>query len=437
MFSRIVVPGLIAMAAVIVLGSTVFGVMHIRGMEAHTVDAGEATTLRQAASGHEAVLVTAHLYEGTRAQFELCASDPMEAAGWLDTMALEVRLDGETGLTVPLNQQAIDSVRRDETSGCLSIGSGPVRAEGDYAVVATFDALPEAIADVPLRARIAARAVLGDTDLFIVVVSWLGSMLLVVFLALRAKKGEAPPVKELTEEERLWEEAKAELEGEEAVPAPKKPRKPLPGWLAVIIGVVLFLAGVFAIGFVAVGYSAGLAGGVALAAYESFLGLLMIGGASLAIRVDACGLVRPERRWWLWFPGAAIAGIGLMILARFATSLVPSTSVSSVQAFVSDPSGMVSFATLAVLAPLAEEVFFRGFVFGALRKYGVPAAFLGAWLTFTLFHGMQTFGQWGALVGIAILSFGVTTLRTLSKSVLVGAIAHLVYNGLIAFMAFL
>ncbi|MCA9605488.1 MAG: CPBP family intramembrane metalloprotease [Myxococcales bacterium] len=432
MIPRAVTRTLIAAAAVIVLATTVFGVIHIRGMEARTVDAGEATTLRDAASGHEAILVTAHLYEGTRAQFELCASDPMPPARWLDTMALEVRLDGETGLTVPLNQQALDSVRRNETSGCLTIGSGPVRAEGDYAIVATFEALPEPIADVELRARIAARAVLGDTDLLIVVVAWLGSMLLVGFLALRARDGEAPPVTEPTEEERLWEEAKAELEE-----APKKPRRPLPGWLAVIIGVVLFLGGVFAIGVVAVGYSAGLAGGVTLAVYEAFLGLLLIGGSSLALRVQACGLVRPDRWWWLWFPGAALGGIALMVLARVATSLVPSTSVSSVQAFVSDPSGMVSFATLAVVAPLAEEVFFRGFVFGALRKYGVAVAFAGAWLTFTFFHGMQTFGQWGALVGIAILSLGVTTLRTLSKSVLVGAIAHLVYNGLIAVMAFL
>lgn len=419
------------------LGAIALGVVRVSGLEAREVNAGHATTLREAASGREAVLASTRLHEGTRAVFELCASDPMEPARWADTLELQVRLDGEAGLQVPLTADALARARRDEASACMEVGAGPVRADGEYAIAAAFDELPEAVADVPLRARIVARSELQDLDLAIVGSTWLASILLVVFLAVRAREGEvaaraAPvvPADAASEDARLWKEAVEELE------PPRAPRAPLPGWLLVLAGLVLMLVGFFGVGVVASGAAAGLAAGVALGLYEAALGLALVGGASVAHRLEGCGLVRPGRRWWLWFPGGAIAGVILVVLAQFSTRLVPSTSQSSVEAFVSWPSGMLSFAALAVAAPLAEEVFFRGFVYGALRKHGVALAFLGAWLTFVAFHGSQTWGQWGALVGIGVTGLGLTTLRALSGSALVPATAHLVYNGLLAVQAF-
>jgi len=205
----------------------------------------------------------------------------------------------------------------------------------------------------------------------------------------------------------------------------------------VLLGLLGMLVVFVGIGFVASGAAAGLATGVGLGVWEVVLGLLLIGGASLGVRLDACGLVRPRKWWWAAFPGAVVAGIGLMALAQLATLLVPSTSTSNVQLFVSWPSGMLSFAALAVAAPLAEEAFFRGFIYGALEKYSTVLAFLAAWLLFVAFHGSQTWGQWGALVGIGITGLGLTGLRAVSGSALVPATAHLTYNGLLAIQAFL
>ncbi|MCB9591499.1 MAG: CPBP family intramembrane metalloprotease [Sandaracinaceae bacterium] len=421
----------LGVAFVIALAGIGLGAVRVAGLEAIEVNAGHATTLREAAHGREAVLASTRLYPGTRAVFELCASDPMEAARWADTVELQVRLDGEAGVQVPLTADALARARRNETSACFEVGAGPVLAEGDYSIAATFEALPEAIADVPLRARIAARPTLGDFDLTLVVVTWLGSFLLVVFLAVRAAVGSVAAVAPTKNE---WEEAQAEIEDELE---PKRERKPWPGWLTVPLGVILMLVAFFGIGLVASGAAAGLLAGVGLGIYEATLGVLLVGGATVAVRLDTCALARPAKWWWLWFPGAGIAGIALMFAAQLSTRLVPSTGRSSVEAFVSWPSGMLSFAALAVAAPLCEEVFFRGFVYGALKRYGVPLAFLAAWLLFVAFHGAQTWGQWGALVGIGVTGLGLTTIRAVSGSALVAATAHLVYNGLLAVQAFL
>jgi len=379
------------------------------------------------------VLAQTVLHPGTEAQFELCASDPMLPERWAGVAQLNLELDGEIGLEVPLNEETLENARRNDQSACMSLGQGPVLAEGDYAVTATYEELPEpAVADVPPRTRIVAKRALEDLDLLVVVLTWLGSILVVVFLALRARKGAATeaPADGEGEEEDLWKEALEEAR-------PSKPRAPLPPWLAVLLGLLGMLVVFVGIGFVASGAAAGLATGVGLGVWEVVLGLLLIGGASLGVRLDACGLVRPRKWWWAAFPGAVVAGIGLMALAQLATLLVPSTSTSNVQLFVSWPSGMLSFAALAVAAPLAEEAFFRGFIYGALEKYSTVLAFLAAWLLFVAFHGSQTWGQWGALVGIGITGLGLTGLRAVSGSALVPATAHLTYNGLLAIQAFL
>ncbi len=397
----------LALSLAVAFGAVAFGMVRAGQLEDLEVDYGHRATLRSDAVGTEAVLGQVSLHAGTQAQFEVCAGDPMLPGRWAGTMELQLRLDGEVGLSTALDEETLSRVRRNETSGCLRLGSGPVLSDGEYAVVAVFDELPEAIADVPFRTRIVARRELEDVDLMVVVSIWLGSILVVIFVAARAR-------------------AETAQEG-----ASSK----LPAWASVAIGLLSMVGLFFGIGFVGRGAAIGLGAGVSLAVGEVALALALIGGASLAARADRCALVRP-RRWWLWFPGAGLAGVGLMVVAQLATRLVPSTSTSSVELFVSWPSGMLSFSALAVAAPLAEEIFFRGFIFGALKKYGTLFAFLGAWLIFVAFHGSQTWGQWGALVGIAVTGLGLTGIRAVSGSALVAATAHLVYNGLLAVQAF-
>ena len=144
-------------------------------------------------------------------------------------------------------------------------------------------------------------------------------------------------------------------------------------------------------------------------------------------------------RPFVLFVLAPVFGIALHRVAQIALRVVPSTGEAPIEAFVAWPSGMLSFAALAVVAPLAEEVFFRGMVYGVLagapnaaRPARVLGAAFGSWLLFALVHLPQTWGSWGGMLAIAIAALGFTLLRVVSGSVLVPALAHLVYNGLLS-----
>ena len=83
---------------------------------------------------------------------------------------------------------------------------------------------------------------------------------------------------------------------------------------------------------------------------------------------------------------------------------------------------------LGMTVPLAEELFFRGFVYGTLRTFGPVTAFVGAAVAFAAAHAQQTWGNWGALIAVTLTGLVMTTLRALSGSTLVPVTAHVLYN---------
>jgi membrane protease YdiL (CAAX protease family) len=107
---------------------------------------------------------------------------------------------------------------------------------------------------------------------------------------------------------------------------------------------------------------------------------------------------------------------------------VPRTGEAPIETYIAWPSGALSFALVGMAAPLAEELFFRGFVFGALRRLGLLAAFLGSFGLFVLAHVQQVWGSWGALVSLILTAATLTALRALSGSTLVPALAHVLFN---------
>lgn len=74
----------------------------------------------------------------------------------------------------------------------------------------------------------------------------------------------------------------------------------------------------------------------------------------------------------------------------------------------------------AVVAPICEECFFRGYVFGALRgRYGRPVAYVGSGLLFAMIHLNAA-----AIVPILVMALGLAFLYDRSKSVVPGIVAH-------------
>jgi membrane protease YdiL (CAAX protease family) len=181
------------------------------------------------------------------------------------------------------------------------------------------------------------------------------------------------------------------------------------------------------------GAAGGLARGLLLALAE--LGIALALTAWLA-RVGAGGSTaamlgahRP-RGGGLVLAAAPLVGVLCALAATWLLRVVPSSpGEPPITLFVARPSGALAFGVLALSAPLAEELFFRGFVQSAathaLGRAGAVAVSAGL---FTLAHAQQAWGAWGGLAAVAWLGVVLALLRASTRSSAATMLAHLAYN---------
>ncbi|AKF06315.1 CPBP family intramembrane glutamic endopeptidase [Sandaracinus amylolyticus] len=406
-----------SVALVIALGAAF---ARVSGLEARELEAVGAWT-----AGGSSRLLETRLLRGDDATFELCARDPMDALRWSGAGRIAVvRSDrAEEMFGLAIDPALLEGVARSEQGACVVFARVRELAIDEDAVPVAIDLAREpGIDGIEVRARVLARSPLGQGDLGIV----LGALAIAIALVLLMS-------------------ARAPVEAHDAAPR---------GALRAALGVAVVLATGVVIGaFGSGGPTAGLLGGLALAATEIAVAYALVRPSVDGARTAALGLVRaPHAPAWVgdpprarrlalpfnvaWLVLAPVAGVVLSLVARVALALVPSTGEAPVEAFVSWPSGMLSFAALAVVAPIAEEVFFRGLVYGALRGPGGArrelVAIAGAWLLFAIAHAPQDWGNWGGFVSVLVAGLGFTLMRAASGSTLVPCVAHLVYNGLLA-----
>jgi membrane protease YdiL (CAAX protease family) len=94
----------------------------------------------------------------------------------------------------------------------------------------------------------------------------------------------------------------------------------------------------------------------------------------------------------LWLTGLEL------VMNLFGSSMMPMLEM------VSGSTGSFSmFLYGAVLAPISEELLFRGYILRALRPYGKRFAILGSAILFGLFHGNLLQGPYAMLVGLVIV----------------------------------
>lgn len=89
---------------------------------------------------------------------------------------------------------------------------------------------------------------------------------------------------------------------------------------------------------------------------------------------------------------AGLAGLGFFFLLRFFTGFLPlpiqnPALADYAQQYLFDPGATV--VILVILTPLVEETFFRGLLFGSLRQYSRPIAYILSVLLFCLYHVWQ------------------------------------------------
>jgi uncharacterized protein len=141
---------------------------------------------------------------------------------------------------------------------------------------------------------------------------------------------------------------------------------------------------------------------------------------------------------WNWPSGGAIGvyaltglvlSVGLQLLAH----LLPIPKELPIDSFFRTPAEAWALSILSVtLAPLMEELFFRGFLYPVLaRCLGLPAAVLLTALGFAALHCAQLGFAWGPVLVIFMVGLVLTIVRAQTNSVAAGVLIHMAYNGTI------
>lgn len=94
---------------------------------------------------------------------------------------------------------------------------------------------------------------------------------------------------------------------------------------------------------------------------------------------------------------------------------------------------ILAFLTLVVIAPVAEEVLFRGYLFGKLRKY-VPlwVAILITSVLFAFVHG-----AWNVAIDVFALSIVLCVLRVVANSLWPSILLHMIKNFIAFYLLFI
>jgi membrane protease YdiL (CAAX protease family) len=167
--------------------------------------------------------------------------------------------------------------------------------------------------------------------------------------------------------------------------------------------------------------------GLGMLALQVGLAVSLARGVPYAFRAQWLGLVRPAH-----LGSALVRGLlalpAVVGMAWLALRVVPSTGEAPIQTFVSWPSGMLAAALLGVVLPLGEELFFRGFLYGALLGYGRVWSAIANVVVFGSLHTLQDFGSWGGLLGVFAAGLVFLWLRIASGSVLIASLVHVAYN---------
>jgi len=180
--------------------------------------------------------------------------------------------------------------------------------------------------------------------------------------------------------------------------------------------------------------------------------LVIVAGQSLAyllILAYMYVLVTRERRrpdflaaiHWNWPSNVAIyvfVGFALSLALQALAHLLPMPKELPIDSFFKTPAEAWALAILSVtLAPLMEELFFRGFLYPVLaRRLGLPIAVFLTALGFALLHGAQLMFSWGPVLVIFLVGMILTIVRARTNSVAAGVLIHMAYNATIAVAMF-
>jgi membrane protease YdiL (CAAX protease family) len=137
---------------------------------------------------------------------------------------------------------------------------------------------------------------------------------------------------------------------------------------------------------------------------------------------------------WNWpggfSPGFLLGGVVLALVIESLSRYLPIPKSLPMDNFFHDATSAYMMAAFGItLAPLLEEVFFRGLLYPLLRRwFGLVVAVLLTAAAFAGIHGAQLGYAWAPVLSIFVVGVVFTVVRVRMKSVAASFLMHCGYN---------
>ncbi|MBQ2638656.1 CPBP family intramembrane metalloprotease [Candidatus Saccharibacteria bacterium] len=128
-----------------------------------------------------------------------------------------------------------------------------------------------------------------------------------------------------------------------------------------------------------------------------------------------------------------VAGVVVTILSNFPWFDAEQTQEIGYSTQIIGFDRVVAFLSLVVIAPIAEEIMFRGWLYGKLKKHiSVPLAVFLVSALFGFIHGQLNVG-----VTVGIMSVIMCLERELTGTIYAGILTHMLKNGIAFYLLFI
>ena len=139
---------------------------------------------------------------------------------------------------------------------------------------------------------------------------------------------------------------------------------------------------------------------------------------------------------WLALAGGSLLGLGSELAGGLLHRWIPKSL--PIEQFFTTPASAYALAAFGILvAPLVEELFFRGFLYPALARWAGQG--VGVGLTaglFALLHAGQLAMAWAPLLVVFLVGLALTLVRVRTNSVASCVLVHAGYNFTLFTLAF-
>lgn len=181
--------------------------------------------------------------------------------------------------------------------------------------------------------------------------------------------------------------------------------------------------------------------GVELVLMQGLMDLILVGLIFLLVRLYRRSFLRTIH-WQKAVPhfpprSLLICGGLLAVAVMIVSSFFKEAAPTPIEKLLTSSESMLVFAIFGIgVAPLAEEIIFRGFVFEILQDLGgANAAVLVTTVLFASLHVLQLWGNWPAVALIFCVGFVLGFIRKRTSSLIPSVLIHIGYNAML-FVAF-